>query len=90
MIDKMKFFLICCSLSISVLGVNDQPKKQTSIEAAIIAFMNDPEIVKWLTGVKNSAPDFIFQGLLKLAEKELSLKRWMNVKDALTEGAMVA
>jgi len=52
--------------------------------------INDPEIVKWLTGVKNSAPDFIFQGLLKLAEKELSLKRWMNVKDALTEGAMVA
>ena len=52
--------------------------------------ISDPEIVKWLTGVKNSAPDLIFQGLLKLAEKELSVKRWMNVKEALSEGAMVA
>jgi len=52
--------------------------------------LSNNEIIKWLKEVKNNAPDFVFAGLLALAEKELPCQRWSNVQEGITEGAMVA
>jgi hemerythrin-like domain-containing protein len=52
--------------------------------------LSNNEIIYWLKGVKNSAPEFVFAGLLGLAEELLPRKRWMMVQEGITEGAMVA
>ena len=48
------------------------------------------EIINWLKEVKNNAPDFVFNGMLRLAEKELTSNRWNTVQEGITEGAMLA
>jgi hemerythrin-like domain-containing protein len=52
--------------------------------------LNKAEILYWLIGVKNSAPQPAFLALLSVAEKELHPHRWNIVQESLTEGAMVA
>ena len=51
--------------------------------------LNNAEILGWLKGVKNSAPQPVFQSLLGIAEEELHPHRWNLVQESLTEGAMV-
>ncbi len=51
--------------------------------------LSNNEITGWLKQVKNTAPDFVFQSLIKTAEDELSIQRLQMVQEALTEGAMV-
>jgi hypothetical protein len=51
---------------------------------------SNTEIILWLRAVKNNAPDFVFKGLMNLAESVLSEERWTKVQEGLTEGAMVA
>jgi iron-sulfur cluster repair protein YtfE (RIC family) len=52
--------------------------------------LNNAEILYWLKGVKNIAPQPAFEALLSVAEKELNPHRWSFVQESLTEGAMVA
>lgn len=52
--------------------------------------LSNDEIVQWLLQVKLGAPEFIFNGLLQLAERELHRERFEAVAEALTEGAMIA
>jgi len=52
--------------------------------------LNNSEILHWLKGVKNSAPQPAFQALLTIAEEELHPHRWNLVQESLTDGAMVA
>jgi len=37
--------------------------------------LTNDEIVKWIQEVKNNAPEFIYQGLIALVEKELTESR---------------
>jgi Hemerythrin HHE cation binding domain len=52
--------------------------------------LSNSEITGWLKQVKNTAPDFVFQSLIKTAEDELTIHRLQLVQEALTEGAMIA
>lgn len=52
--------------------------------------LSNLEIVQWLRQIKNAAPDFVFNGMLELAESELEKERFTAVVGALTEGAMLA
>jgi hypothetical protein len=40
--------------------------------------------------VEKNAPDVVFQGLFVIAEKELPERRFRQVLESLTEGAMLA
>lgn len=52
--------------------------------------LSNNEIKYWLMHVKNTAPDFVFAGLLATAEKELPANRWETIQESITEGAMLA
>ena len=52
--------------------------------------LNNPEIVRWLRSVEESAPETIFQKLFVTAQNELPEHRFRHVMEALTEGVMVA
>jgi hypothetical protein len=52
--------------------------------------LNNPEIVRWLKSVEESAPEIVFQKLFSTAEKELSEVRFRQVLELLTEGVMLA
>lgn len=52
--------------------------------------VNNVEIVNWLQGVKNTAPQPAFETLLSIAEKELHPYRWNLIRESLADGAMVA
>ena len=52
--------------------------------------ISNQEIVRWLKVVENTAPQIVFRGLLSLAENELPVCRWDNIKESLTEGVMIA
>lgn len=49
--------------------------------------LNNPEIVRWLKSVEETAPEAIFQNLFATAEKELPEHRFRQVLEAL-EGVM--
>lgn len=51
--------------------------------------LNTPEITAWMKQVEKSAPDFVFKSLFATAEQELTRKRFRDVVDGLTEGAML-
>lgn len=52
--------------------------------------LNNAEISAWLRNVEKTAPEPVFQGLFNIAEKELSERRFRQVLESLTEGAMLA
>jgi hypothetical protein len=47
--------------------------------------LSNDEIVVWLRKVKQNAPAFIYEGLLSLAEKELTRIRWELIKNTLSK-----
>lgn len=52
--------------------------------------LNVAEITNWLRDVKNNAPEFVFESLMQTAGQELNTHRWLQVQEAITEGAMLA
>jgi hypothetical protein len=52
--------------------------------------MSNAEITGWLKNVQKNAPEFVFNSLFTIAEKELSNQRFRKVLEDLTEGAMIA
>jgi hemerythrin superfamily protein len=52
--------------------------------------LNNAEITGWLKEVEKNAPEFVFQSLFVTAEKELPERRFRQVLEGLTEGAMLA
>jgi hypothetical protein len=52
--------------------------------------LNNNEIIQWLKDVRSSAPDFVFEGLVTLAEGQLPRQRWEIVRNALLEQARMA
>src|SRR5215217_5275806 len=66
------------------------PQEMAFISRFMVKGLNNDEILHWLKGVKNTAPQPAFQALLSVAERELQPSRWSLVQESLTEGAMVA
>jgi hypothetical protein len=52
--------------------------------------LSNNEISFWLKQIKNSAPDEVFNGMMRLAETELPEHRFNAITESLTEGAMLA
>jgi hypothetical protein len=52
--------------------------------------LNNAEITQWLREVEKNAPEPVFQALFATAEKELSERRFRQILECLTEGAMLA
>lgn len=52
--------------------------------------MSNPEIIAWLHGVKQAAPEALFFSFLGLAEEVLPEGRWRAVNAALVDGMLVA
>jgi iron-sulfur cluster repair protein YtfE (RIC family) len=52
--------------------------------------LNNQEITGWLKEVEKHAPEEVFQALFVTAEKELAPRRFREVLECLTEGAMLA
>jgi hypothetical protein len=52
--------------------------------------LNNLEISNWLTQIKNTAPEDIFDGMMQLAETELTEERFAAIIAGLTEGALLA
>jgi len=66
-----------------------QPEDNTKYSRWMMLGLSNQEIINWLKEVRNNAPEFVFQQLLTVGEKELSAERWRVVRDSLTD-AMVA
>lgn len=52
--------------------------------------LNNLEISAWLREVEKNAPEPVFQGLFATAESELPERRFRQILECLTEGAMLA
>jgi hypothetical protein len=52
--------------------------------------LSNSEIIHWLKQIRNDAPDFVFNGMLELAESELDQERFSAIVGVLTEGTMLA
>ncbi|GAA4731536.1 hypothetical protein GCM10023229_06360 [Flavisolibacter ginsenosidimutans] len=66
------------------------PEEASVMTGWMVRGLNNTEILDWLKGVKNTAPQPAFEGLLSIAESELQPHRWSLVQDALFEGALLA
>ena len=52
--------------------------------------LSNNEITQWLKEVKSTAPEFIFNNLFAIAEKELPAGRWSSIQENIMEGALIA
>jgi Hemerythrin HHE cation binding domain len=52
--------------------------------------LSNNEIINWMKEIKNNAPDPVFKSMFNMAQQQLNGNRWLQVQEALTEGAMVA
>lgn len=66
------------------------PQEMAFFSRWMVRGVNNAELLYWLNGVKATAPQPAFEGLLSVAESELHPERWSVVQDALLDGAMVA
>lgn len=66
------------------------PAENAVMSRWMVKGMSNGEIAGWLQGVRNGAPPPVFAALLALTEENLPTGRWNNVREVLTEGAMVA
>lgn len=56
----------------------------------ILRGISNGEVIEWLMGIKQTAPDRIFNALLEMAENEICAERWQRIQESLAEGAMLA
>jgi hypothetical protein len=66
------------------------PETMSLYSRWMIRGLSNNEISDWLKQVKSTAPAFIFQGLLKIAEEELPLYRWQTIQSSIEEDRMIA
>jgi len=52
--------------------------------------INDTDAINWLKGVKQNAPEFVFNSLMSTAEKELPAYRFRIIEEALAGNAVTA
>jgi hypothetical protein len=63
---------------------------RTEMSRWMMRGLNNAEITGWLKGVEKNAPEVVFRSLFVTAEKELTERRFRQVLESLTEGAMLA
>jgi DUF438 domain-containing protein len=79
-----------------ILAIEHQIVSSQTPEAAAIAWkwmlrgLSNAEVTNWLKNVQKNAPEFVFNNLFSMAEKELPTTRFRQVLEELTEGAMLA
>ena len=56
----------------------------------MIRALSNNEISGWLKELKATAPDFIYEGLKNLAQKELPQQRWNFIRQSIGETAIAA
>lgn len=56
----------------------------------MIRGLSNNEICGWLTEVKTTAPEFLYNGLIDLAAQELPANRWSTIKETLNERPIAA
>jgi hemerythrin-like domain-containing protein len=66
------------------------PDKMQQYSNWMMRALSNNEIIGWLKDIKNNAPDFVFAGMMAIAENELSETRFQKVMSEITEGAMLA
>lgn len=66
------------------------PEKMQAYSTWMLRALSNQEIINWLKTIKNNAPDFVFAGMLSMAEAELSAERFQLIVNNITEGAMLA
>ena len=66
------------------------PDQMAAYSKWMLRGLNTCEIIQWLSEVEKNAPDFVFKGLFDAAECELSPRRFREVAEALSQGAMRA
>jgi hypothetical protein len=69
---------------------NIPPENMARFSTWMMRGLSNNEIISWLKEIKNNAPEFVFNSMLCLAEKELTQSRWTLVQGSITEGAMLA
>lgn len=79
-----------------IQAIENQIVSSQAPEVAVIAWrwmfrgLSNSEITRWLKAVEKNAPEFVFNNLFSMAEKELPNARFRRVLEELTEGAMLA
>ena len=66
------------------------PETLQQYSSWMLRALSNNEIISWLKEVKSTAPDFIYQGLKTVAEKELSQQRWTFIRQSIVETAIAA
>lgn len=66
------------------------PAESAKTSRWMVRGLNNSELLGWLKGVKSTAPQPAFDGLLRIVESELETERWSQVQEGLFEDAMVA
>ncbi|MCX6319423.1 MAG: hemerythrin domain-containing protein [Bacteroidetes bacterium] len=66
------------------------PEKLALYNKWMIRGLSNPEITTWLREIKEKAPHFVFDGLLKQIEEELPAARSFAIAGSLTDGLLVA
>ena len=66
------------------------PETSAQYSKWILRGVSNGEVIEWLMGIKQTAPDRIFNALLEMAENEIRTERWNKIQESLAEGAMLA
>lgn len=66
------------------------PEQMQEYSTWMMRALSNQEITGWLKEIKNNAPDFVFAGMMALAEKELPESRSQFILSNITEGALLA
>ena len=66
-----------------------KPEDRIKYNKWMLKGLNNNEIAVWFRNVKNAAPAFAFQALMKQASEELNDQRWTQVQAQLSEGVLL-
>jgi hypothetical protein len=66
------------------------PEQMQEYSTWMMRALSNNEIIGWLKSIKDNAPDFVFNNMLALAEKELPESRSQIILSNITEGALLA
>lgn len=78
-------------LAIEKIIVDSQePQDMAFVSGWMMKSLSNQEVIEWLKAVEKNAPEFVFNNLFGVAEKNLSQERFRKVVEGLTEGVMLA
>lgn len=69
---------------------SQKPEDAAFVTGWMMKSLSTQEIIGWLRAVEKSAPEFVFNKLFEIAEKQLPHQRFQKVVEGLTEGVMLA